>query len=216
MEYSSRNYFFSSYVKHSSKAERRARIAKHAQKLVRKGQILCPITIKGRTIARTFLGKAWCDHLTTCRDYGNRLPLGLVYVRNGSVFDLEISQGQISAQVMGDSLYNVFIKVKPMQKIKRHALVKTCLGKIGSLIELSQGRCSKIVKKMIIEGGIFPKPEEISVKCTCPENTSVCKHVAAVLHGFGACLDVKPEWLFELRQIRYEDLMTEPLSSINQ
>ena len=44
-------------------AKRRAQAAGFAQRLAKKeGRPLQPVKIDGRTIARTFWGKAWCDN----------------------------------------------------------------------------------------------------------------------------------------------------------
>ena len=53
--------------------------------------------IEGRTIVKTFWGKAWCENLERYSDYANRLPRGRTYVRNGSVVDLQIAPGEIQA-----------------------------------------------------------------------------------------------------------------------
>ena len=44
-------------------AERRAKAEKEVAKLRKKGRPVAPVVIEGRTIARTFWGKAWCDNL---------------------------------------------------------------------------------------------------------------------------------------------------------
>jgi uncharacterized Zn finger protein len=87
--------------------------------------------------------------------------------------------------------------------------VKACAGKIDSLIELLQGKFSKAVMEIITQKGegLFPKPQEIKMKCSCPDFAGMCKHLAAVLYGVGACLDVKPEWLFTLRHVDHLDLI---------
>jgi hypothetical protein len=77
-------------------AERRARAARELAKLAKKnGQAASPVRLEGRKIAGTFWGKAWCDNLEAYSDYANRLPRGRTYVRNGSVVDLQISQGKV-------------------------------------------------------------------------------------------------------------------------
>jgi hypothetical protein len=85
-------------------AKRRAKAVRHAASLRRGGQSLAPVVTRGRTIASTFWGKAWCDNLERYSDYANRLPRGRTYVRNGSVIDLHVGAGRISAQVMGSDL----------------------------------------------------------------------------------------------------------------
>src|ERR1700688_2834718 len=86
-------------------AQRRAQAAREIQKRRQKGQTVSPVVIEGRTIARTFWGKAWCDNLESYSDYENRLPRGRTYVRNGSVGELQIEPSHVSALVQGTSLY---------------------------------------------------------------------------------------------------------------
>jgi len=96
---------YSRFAPYVPVAERRAKAAKHAQKLAKNGCALSPVTIAGRAITTTFWGKACCAHLEAFSDYANRLPRGRTYVRNGSVVDLQITPGKITAQVMGSRLY---------------------------------------------------------------------------------------------------------------
>jgi len=65
------------------------------EKRRKKGHAVSPVMIEGRTIVKTFWGKAWCDNLERYSDFENRLPRGRTYVRNGSVIDLQISSGEI-------------------------------------------------------------------------------------------------------------------------
>src|SRR5450755_2983776 len=88
-------------------AARREQAAREAATLTRKGRQMSPVAIDGRKIAKTFWGAAWCDNLERYSDYANRLPRGRTYVRNGSVIDLQITEGEVQAQVMGSSLYEV-------------------------------------------------------------------------------------------------------------
>ena len=68
--------------------ERKEKAAKTIAKLQKKGQTLSPVEIDGRTIARTFWGKAWCDNIERYRDFAYRLERGCSYVRSGAVIDL--------------------------------------------------------------------------------------------------------------------------------
>jgi len=71
-------------------AQRRAKALEKMKKLRKKGKAIQPVEIEGKAIARSFWGKAWCDHLESFSDFSNRLPRGRTYVRNGSVCHLEI------------------------------------------------------------------------------------------------------------------------------
>lgn len=190
-------------------AERRAKAERHAQALLKKGARLSPVTIEGRTLARTFWGQAWCRHLESFSDYANRLPRGRTYVRNGSVLDLQIEPGTIKAQVMGSRLYHGTVSVAPLKPARWKAIKAECAGKIDSLVGLLQGRLSDAVMRVITdrEHGLFPQPSEIKLACSCPDWADLCKHLAAVLYGVGARLDTQPELLFLLRGVDHLELI---------
>src|SRR5438105_5885610 len=122
-------FAFSTYV---PVAKRRAQAAKEVEKRKKKGQAVSPVAIQGRTIAGTFWGKAWCDNLESYSDYENRLPRGRTYVRNGSVVDLQVLPGKVTALVSGSKLYEVNITIAPLPKKQWLALKSRCAGQIGS------------------------------------------------------------------------------------
>lgn len=189
--------------------KRRREAAKEMQKLSKKGLDLHPVTIAGLKIAKTFWGKAWCDHLESYSDYENRLPRGRTYVRNGSVCHLGIEAGKIDAYVSGSEIYRLKISIQPLAAKKWTALKKRCTGQVSSLIDLIQGRLSAEVMEAVTDRaeGLFPSPREIKFDCNCPDWAVMCKHVAAVLYGVGARLDQQPELLFKLRGVDHEDLI---------
>jgi uncharacterized Zn finger protein len=191
-------------------AERRREAARALEKLRKQGHPVAPVVIKGRKIAATFWGKAWCENLESYRDYENRLPRGRTYVRNGSVVDLQIQPSEVTAMVSGSSIYDVKISIAGVEKKQWASICKDCAGGIDSLIELLQGRLSKGVMERICHqsSGLFPKPAEIRFSCSCPDYASMCKHVAAVLYGVGARLDKQPELLFRLRAVDEKELVT--------
>jgi uncharacterized Zn finger protein len=186
-----------------SVAARRRKAEREMQKLRKKGHPVSPVMIAGRTIARTFWGKAWCDNLERYSDFSNRLPRGRTYVRNGSVLDLQIAPGEVKALVSGSAIYKVTVKVAAVPKARWASICTDCAGAIDSLVELLQGRFSKGVMERICQQttGLFPAPAEIEFSCSCPDWASMCKHVAAVLYGVGARLDGQPECLFTLRKV---------------
>ena len=190
-------------------AERRRKAAREAARIRKKGAATSPVVITGRTIARTFWGKAWCDNLERYSDYANRLPRGRTYVRNGSVLDLQLAPAQISAVVVGSRIYHVGISVAAVAKPRWASICADCAGAVDSLVELLQGRLSKSVMERLCRPGtgLFPQPAEISFTCTCPDWASMCKHVSAVLYGIGARLDERPELLFLLRKVDQGDLI---------
>ena len=190
-------------------AQRRAQAAKKAAKFAKAGRTLSPVSIDGRAIAKTFWGKAWCQHLESFSDYENRLPRGRTYARNGSILDLQISPGSISALVMGSELYQIQFSISTLEKARWKAIKARSTGQIDSLVELLQGRFSDAVMRVITDRdrGLFPAPSEIKKSCSCPDWAGLCKHLAAALYGIGARLDEKPELLFLLRGVDHTELL---------
>jgi uncharacterized Zn finger protein len=184
-------------------AARRRNAAKQTEALRKKGQTITPVVIEGRDIASTFWGKAWCTHLESYSDYANRLPRGRTYVRNGSVVHLGVASGKIEAMVQGSEMYTVRLAVTPLGDAHWKAIASESSGKIGSLVELLAGSLSASVMEIVAhrERGLFPKPREIKLACSCPDSASMCKHVAATLYGVGARLDADPALLFRLRGV---------------
>ena len=191
-------------------AQRRAKALRKMEKLRKKGKNIQPVEIDGRTIARSFWGKAWCEHLESFSDFKNRLPRGRTYIRNGSVCHLAIKAGQIEAMVSGSELYKVTIKIKPLKPAVWEAIKKQCSGQIGSMLELLQGRLSDHAMSIVTDHkkGLLPLPGQIELGCNCPDWAEMCKHVAAVLYGVGNRLDNQPELLFTLRDVDANELIT--------
>ena len=199
-------------------AERRAKAKKKVQQLRKKGKNICPIQIEGRTIVRSFWGQGWCTHLESFSDFSNRLPRGRTYVRNGSVCHLEIGPGQVTAMVSGSKIYNVTIGIKELSCAVWEEVKHKCAGSIGSMLELLQGKLSDEVMQVVTDAhkGLFPRPEEISLHCDCPDWAVMCKHVAAVLYGVGHRLDQEPELLFTLRGVEARELISSDLSFMDE
>jgi len=190
-------------------AQRRARALREMERLRKKGRCVEPVEIDGRAIAHSFWGKGWCDHLESFADFANRLPRGRTYVRNGSVCHLAIAPGRIEAIVSGSSLYNVNITVRPLGAEVWKSVRKRCAGRIGSMLELLQGRLSGEIMQVVADrtSGLFPLPKEIRMQCSCPDWATMCKHVAAVLYGVGSRLDSRPDLLFVLRGVDAGELI---------
>ena len=201
--------FYHQYPPYVCVAERKAKARKHAEKLAKTGQLCCPITIVGRTIAASFWGKAWCEHMESFRDYESRLPRGLAYARNGSIIDLQIKPGEVNALVSGSQIYQVSIKLKALEAKPWQLLRRRCSGQIASAIELLQGKFSDAVMKILTDrgAGMFPSSKDFSMDCSCPDSASMCKHIAAVLYGIGSRLDHEPGLFFTLRNVNHLELV---------
>src|SRR5262245_55260551 len=194
-------------------AKRSAQAERDVAKRLKKGQTVSPVQIEGRNITTTFWGRAWCTNLESYSDYANRLPRGRTYARNGSIIDLKIEKGRIKALVSGSELYEIQIDIAPLPKPHWLALKTQSAGQIGSLVELLQGKLSKGVMELVTdrERGLFPKPKEITMRCSCPDDAGMCKHLAAVMYGVGHRLDSSPELMFLLRGVDHAELIEQAI-----
>ena len=184
-------------------AEKKRQAQAKIKKLQKEGEPVQPVVATARSIATTFWGKAWYRNLESYSDYECRLPRGRSYLRQGAVLDLQVSAGEVKAKVMGSYLYEIKVRIIPLEPKAWKRIKKACAGGIASTIELLQGRLSDQVMKVITEPGqgLFPAPNEIKMDCSCPDWAGMCKHVAAVLYGVGVRLDERPELLFTLRNV---------------
>jgi uncharacterized Zn finger protein len=196
--------------------ERRRKGRAAAQRLAKKqNRQPQPVSASGSKLAKTFWGRAWCDHLHAFHDYANRLPRGATYLRNGSVVDLVIQEGRIEALVAGSETYQIVISIQALDQGAWQKIRKNCSRSINSLLDLLAGRLSDGLMRVLTDrdAGLFPKPREIRMKCNCPDGAAVCKHLAAVMYGVGVRLDTQPELLFQLRGVDHQELVSEVVTA---
>jgi len=204
-------YGYGNYPPYVSVAEKKAKAKRALEKLKKAGQDLEPIVIDGTKIAKTWWGIAWTKNLESYADYENRIGRGRSYVRNGTVLDLKISAGKITALVHGSASkpYKIDIGIDALSKERWEAIIATCSRQIDSMSDLVSGKFPKELESIFTEKGrgLFPIPKEIHFNCSCPDWASMCKHIAAALYGIGARLDDDPLLFFKLRGIDVEMLI---------
>lgn len=208
---------YSGYPEYVSVGERRATAERQLKNLAKKNPNLKPIRIHGRTIATTWWGKSWNSNLERYADYSNRIGRGRSYVRSGSVLDLQITPGKITALVQGSQSqpYEIAVTIDKLSAANWNVIRTACQGSFDSLSELLRGRFPQSLKDLFFEqsSGLFPAPKEIHFDCSCPDWASMCKHIAAVLYGVGARLDHDPSLFFSLREIDIDEVITETVAS---
>ncbi len=196
-----------------NKAQKQARTEREIAKRRKRGEAFEQLTVESKrgAVAGTFWGNAWCQNLEAYSDYESRLPRGRTYLRGGNVYDLGIEPGEIFAYVTGSEIYEVLIRIDPVSVAQWERVKEACAGKIGTLLDLLGGKLGPSVMEVMtdLDGGLFPKPREIHLSCSCPDWAEMCKHVAAVLYGVGVQLDTAPELLFKLRKIDHRELISQ-------
>ena len=112
------NYWRTGSYSQPTAGQLKANAASSSAKARKKGIIYDPVIIEGRTICKSWWGDAWCRNLERYADYASRIDRGKRYVRNGSVIDLQISKGKVSARVQGTrkTPYKVEIRISPLSE----------------------------------------------------------------------------------------------------
>lgn len=199
-----KSYWEQTYYPQPTEYELRSNAAQTARKASIKGQKLHPVVLAGRSIAKSWWGKAWCQNLEQYADFETRLPRGQKYVRSGAVVDLQIQKGKITARVQGTrkTPYKIEIRISPLSQQRCDEIMERCAARVDTLENLLNGSFPESMKDVFLrDGGLFPTPREISFSCSCPDLAVMCKHIAAALYGVGARLDGAPTLFFSLRGI---------------
>ncbi|NLB21578.1 MAG: hypothetical protein GX829_12355 [Clostridium sp.] len=183
-----------------------------------KGQDLKPIVIEGKTLGRTWWGKAWNHNLESYADYSNRISRGKSYVRQGMVIHLTIEEGQVFGLVQGrkKAPYEILVKISPSTEDDIKAIGEISRQHVESFESLLHGEFPKELEVLFTRKGfgLFPSPKEIDFYCSCPDHAYMCKHVAAVLYGIGSRLDEDPQLFFTLRQINGINFIKESIDVV--
>ena len=211
-----KSYWDQTYFPQPTESEIRSRAAQTARKASIKGQTLHPVALSGRTIAKSWWGKAWCQNLEQYADFETRLPRGQKYVRSGAVVDLQIQKGKITARVQGTrrTPYKIEIRISPLSQQRCDEIMDRCTTRVDTLENLLSGSFPESMKDVFLgDGGLFPTPREISFSCSCPDWAVMCKHVAAAMYGIGLRLDEDPMEFFVLRGLDPSNFIAKAVES---
>ena len=152
----------------------------------------------------TWWGQRWIAALETLgRAYANRLPRGRTYARNGSVTDLVIAPGAVTARVHGSrrTPYRVSLRIPvftdPQWTAATHALAR----QLRHAAALLDGRMPEDIDETLDVVGLslFPTARDLTTTCSCPDEANPCKHVAAVHYTLAQTFDADPFLLPALR-----------------
>lgn len=180
------------------------------------GNELRPVTNTSRKLADNFWGSAWMKQLALCESGGMCLAPGRTLLRHGCVLDLQITSCCIRALISAEDLYNVEIRLRPLDDDTLARLSTCCSQHIDSLMSILEGRLDASVLEHLChpEHGLLPAPADWRMNCTCPDWSEPCPHAAAAIYAAGCMIDTDPQLLFTLRGITPETLLTAPEKTI--
>jgi uncharacterized Zn finger protein len=143
--------------------------------------------------------------------WGGRLSRGRAFARNGRVLDVEVSPGLIRARVQDSQPrpYQVTMAVEPFADQVWDRVIGALARQAIYTAKLLAGELPAEVVQLCdsAEAPLFPgHPDDIVMRCSCPEWAVPCKHVAAVHYALAAELDRDPFLLFRLRGRTREEL----------
>ncbi|POQ98993.1 hypothetical protein AU468_11430 [Alkalispirochaeta sphaeroplastigenens] len=150
----------------------------------------------------TWWGHRWLDALAHI-DFGNRLPRGKRYARNGSVASISIEGTRISARVKGTrpTPYRVGLTLWEFSALEQETIIGLVKDDPYYLSQLEARRLPPELEGVLAERGIRLFPEswkELGMTCSCPDWAVPCKHLAAVVYIVANEIDKNPFLVFPM------------------
>jgi uncharacterized Zn finger protein len=130
-------------------------------------------------------------------DLGGRLARGRNYARRGQVLELSIEAGRIRARVQGSrpTPYAVSIRLRVLPE-KDWARVEAALAtRAAFLAKLLAGEMPTDIEAAFADCrlSLFPTTAgDLVTRCTCPDVSNPCKHIAATYYLLAEAFDDDP------------------------
>lgn len=171
--------------------------------------------------SRSWWGQKFIEAIERLTDAG-RLSRGRSYARGNKVKSFEIDGGLVVAKVRGsvnpyfgvykEPLYNTLIDFEPISKAKWAAVVALIASKASLISRLLLNEIPDNIEDSFTTLGLNLLPaskKDFTTRCSCPDYSNPCKHIAGVYYLIAAELDRDPFLLFELRGLSREALKAE-------
>ncbi|MBF0565488.1 MAG: DEAD/DEAH box helicase family protein [Nitrospirae bacterium] len=168
-------------------------------------------TTRRTTYGNTWWGKAWIDAMERIDYNTNRLPRGRRYANNGSVKEIKITDGHVSAKVQGSMRLPYKINIDLLKFKDTH--LKKITHVIGDnpaiASALTLGHLPEELLTLLKAGNVDLLPaswKDVESRCSCPDWANPCKHLAAVYYLIANEIDKNPFLVFNLRGIQTEEI----------
>lgn len=188
--------------------------AERLARLQSEGVELHPVVNSTKKLATNFWGCAWMKQLACCESGGMCLAPGRTLLRHGCVLDIRLEPCAIHALVSAQELYEVHLKLAPLDPERLEELSTACGNHIDSMLSLLEGKVDAAVLQQLCdpETGLLPTPADWHMNCNCPDWAEPCPHAAAAIYAAGCLIDSAPQQLFSLRGITPADLLPQQAS----
>jgi uncharacterized Zn finger protein len=149
-----------------------------------------PIAVEGGIAVRAKRGKIgeqwwsrrFVDVLERVCD-GGRLARGRAYARKGQVMDFQIMAGSVTARVQGSRPrpYAVSIAIAAFDEAQWTDVTESLGSRALYRAALLAGDMPHELLDVFAERGLPLFPDELDIRCSCPDWSGPCKHGSAVL-----------------------------------
>jgi len=134
----------------------------------------------------------------------SRVDKGREYARDGNVLSLEVSNGEINAQVQGGELapYTVNMELDVFTTLQWEQIMNIMARKAIFCAKLLNGEMPENIEEAFKEAkvSLFPKKQiHLITHCSCADTANPCKHIAAVHYVLGVEFDKDPFVILKLR-----------------
>ena len=154
-------------------------------------------------IGETWWSKRWVGVLESF-SLGTRLTRGRSYARQGQVISIDVEPGIVKAKVQGSrpKPYSVKIKLEPLSNQDWNKVTDAMASQAIFAAKLLAGEMPTNIEEAFnaVNIALFPKASrDLDTKCTCPDSSNPCKHIAAVYYLLAERFDEDPFLIFKLR-----------------
>ncbi|RRR77074.1 MAG: hypothetical protein EI684_02010 [Candidatus Viridilinea halotolerans] len=155
--------------------------------------------------------KRWIGALQSF-GYGSRLTRGSSYARNGSVLNIDVAAGKVSAKVQGSvrTPYKVTIELGVLTAEQWEQALDAIAAQAIFAAKLLAGEMPQHIEEAFATAQVplFPKKaNDLKTTCSCPDYANPCKHIAAVHYLLGERFDEDPFLIFALRGRNQEQVI---------
>ncbi|TMR92439.1 SWIM zinc finger family protein [Nonomuraea basaltis] len=175
-----------------------------------------PIKVEGGIKARTqrgSIGSTWwsrrfIDILERICDKG-RLTRGRAYARQGQVLSIDLSAGEVRAEVQGSrrTPYEIVIRIEAYAESRWAELEEAIAAQAVYRAKLLAGEMPTEIEELFASLGIDLFPRDLDMDCSCPDWGFPCKHLSAVLYLLAESFDDDPFLVLAWRGRTREQLL---------
>jgi uncharacterized Zn finger protein len=180
-----------------------------------------PIPVEGGLVARSergAIGATWWSRrflaVLEALELGGRLTRGRAYARKGQVVSLDVAPGVVSATVQGSRPrpYQVSVGLAVLPGPAWRAVEEALGAQALHRAQLLAGELPADLEEVFTGAGtsLFPtSARDLVMRCTCPDPSIPCKHVAAALYLLAERFDDDPFALLLWRGRARDELLAD-------